>query len=190
MWPGSSPDRIRLRPGPTLMGGIVIYSIDPGLKATAWTLMHNDCRLIAFDMVEKALQIKDRLKALPADVDVVIERPVCRRHSGSEVSETAIFTGMLASYADHCRVTFLTRSKIRGVLGATRGGDAKVIKRLVQRFAPGQANHGKGTKKDPGYFYGMKADIWQAYAAGVAFNTMVTRDTKDDREYLKKWRVF
>ena len=38
---------------------------------------------------------------------------------------------------------------------------------LVDRFAPGQPNHGKGTKAEPGFFYGFRADVWQAFALAV-----------------------
>jgi hypothetical protein len=38
---------------------------------------------------------------------------------------------------------------------------------IVDRFASGQPNRGKGTKAKPGWFYGFRADIWQAYALAV-----------------------
>lgn len=47
--------------------------------------------------------------------------------------------------------------------------DRGVIQYLTHRFAEGEKNYGKGTKKKPSWFYGFKADIWQAYALGVAY---------------------
>ena len=51
--------------------------------------------------------------------------------------------------------------------GSSRAKDSNVIQYLVDRFAPNEHNKGKGTKKDPGWFYGFKADVWQAYALAV-----------------------
>jgi len=53
------------------------------------------------------------------------------------------------------------------LLGRTNLKDSHIIAHLVGRFAKSSKNHGKGTKKEPDYFYGIKADIWQAFAVGV-----------------------
>jgi hypothetical protein len=45
--------------------------------------------------------------------------------------------------------------------------DSNISQALVDRFAPGQSNHGKGTKASPGWFYGFAKDVWQAYALAV-----------------------
>lgn len=45
--------------------------------------------------------------------------------------------------------------------------DSNIIQALVDRFAYGLPNRGKGTKAEPGWFHGFKDDIWQAYALAV-----------------------
>ena len=47
--------------------------------------------------------------------------------------------------------------------------DKGVRNALVERFAYGQPNFGKGTKAAPGWFYGFAADAWSAYAIAVTF---------------------
>jgi hypothetical protein len=86
-------------------------------------------------------------------------------------------------------VYLITRSKVKGTLGVSRGDDAKVNHYLHQRFAPGVRNHGKGTKKDPGFFYGFSGDAWAAYALGVAYLDLVERNTKKDQQYLIDGRI-
>ena len=47
--------------------------------------------------------------------------------------------------------------------------DSNITQALVDRFAPNTRNKGKGVKAEPGFFYGFKKDIWQAYALGVTY---------------------
>ena len=41
--------------------------------------------------------------------------------------------------------------------------DSNIRQALIDRFGP------VGTKKNPGWFYGFKADIWSAYAVGITY---------------------
>ena len=50
-----------------------------------------------------------------------------------------------------------------------RANDKRIKDALVSRFAKGVQNMGKGTKKNPGWFYGFKKDLWQAYAVGITY---------------------
>ncbi len=52
-----------------------------------------------------------------------------------------------------------------------RAKDRNVTQALVDRFSYSRhkAKGGSGVKADPGYFYGFKKDIWQAFAVGVTY---------------------
>jgi len=163
-----------------------IVAIDPGTKRCGAVLVCIDDykpfapTVLSFDLLTRDHHFENNIRPF----DMVIEKPVCQKWSGSDVSETAIMCGRFAHMA-YNDVYFLTRSKVKGVLGQTRGNDATVKDYLVERFAPGVRNHGKGTRKEPGWFYGFKGDAWAAYALGVAYIDMLKRSSKADLNYLK-----
>lgn len=90
-------------------------------------------------------------------------------------------------------VYLITRAKVKGrLLGRPSGGksvDSQIITYLVNRFSPDGLNSGKGTKSDPGFFYGFKGDIWQAYALGVAYIDMFDEGKSKDLKYLEGGKI-
>lgn len=91
---------------------------------------------------------------------------------GETVFETCVAIGRFeqildANDIDHARM--YRREVKRQLCGTVTAKDANVTAALVDKFAPGEPNRGKGTKASPGWFYGFRADIWQAYALAVAY---------------------
>lgn len=90
--------------------------------------------------------------------------------AGRDVFDTCRWIGRFEQIvADRgSRPELVLRARVKTHLcGTPKAKDSNVAQALVDRFAPGQRNRGKGTKSAPGWFYGFARDIWQAYALAV-----------------------
>lgn len=88
---------------------------------------------------------------------------------GAEVFETCVWIGRFQQ-ALFCRVpvSLVKRHPVKlHLCHSSQAKDSNIRQALVDRFASGQPNHGKGTKSTPGWFYGFHADVWAAYALAV-----------------------
>ena len=92
---------------------------------------------------------------------------------GQTVFDTCVWIGRFYElWSQWCDVHKMFRKEIKmNLCGQTRAKDSNIRQALVDRFSYERhaAKGGKGTKADPGWFYGFKSDVWQAYALGVTW---------------------
>lgn len=153
---------------------MTVLAIDPGNTESAYALIRADGSPLHFDKLpNEHLLIRLSNHALGGATDQVAIEMVASYGMpvGADVFETCVWVGRfyeavlrrvgrepqlvkrLPVKAHHCH--------------SGKATDANVKQALVDRFACGVRNHGKGTKAAPGWFYGFYRDIWQAYALAV-----------------------
>lgn len=167
VFPEYADKAARKRPAPTR-----ILAIDPGNEHSAWVRLDSDDRKPIRFAKEPSAAVLDwidyyRPAVLAIEMIASYGMPV-----GREVFDTCVWIGRYAQHAHHVdqgievRLVFRQPVKIHHC-HSSKAKDSNVRQALVDRFAPGQPNYGKGTKAAPGWFYGFSADIWQSYALGV-----------------------
>ncbi len=150
-------------------GEAMIIAIDPGPEKSAFAIIDYDYRILEA-MILPNWQVMQVLEDWPDgkqnEAELAIEMvtsygmPV-----GAEVFETVFWIGQFWQATKG----FQARTRIRrldvktNLCHDSRAKDGNVIQALKDRFGD------KGTKANPGWFYGFKADMWQAYAVGVTY---------------------
>jgi len=151
-----------------------ILAIDPGSTHSGVCLMNSsNYRPLKHGKIPNEsffeLEVGD---GVPGRVLVVIEETQnYGMPAGRDLRDTIRWSGRLQQhFVSHgFTVEYVPRTTVKLVLCNTpKAKDGNVVQALVDRFAPGQANKGKGTKGNPGWFHGFANDAWQAYALGVA----------------------
>lgn len=149
-----------------------IIAIDPGNSQSGYCIIDlKTLRPLEFGKISN----EDLLKklALAADNEwrwAVIEMvasygmPV-----GREVFDTVLWIGRFFQVLNNqCPVRLLCRLQEKmHICHNPKANDASIRHALIDRFAEHDLKTGRGTKKNPDFFYGFKADIWAAYAVGL-----------------------
>jgi hypothetical protein len=166
----------------------MILAIDPGSTESGYALIEPvTCKPVEAGKIPNE-QLLDHLRQWlvygPEDyvTSVAIEMIASYGMSvGQDIFETCVWIGRFAQtcesfggYGLPCDLVYRKNVKLH-LCHTTKAKDANITQALIDRFASGEPNRGKGTKADPGWFYGFKADIWQAYALAV-----LTADTATD----------
>lgn len=149
---------------------MMIFAIDPGNIQSAYCIMNDQYELLEF----AKLNNKDVTAVLTQKLNtmdiVSIERvasygmPV-----GREVFETCEWIGRFAQEAEKLLpVSYIYRKDEKMyICGDMRAKDSNIRQALIDRFAKFDLKNGKGTKKNPDFFYGVSKDCWAAIAIAV-----------------------
>lgn len=142
----------------------MILAIDPGNIESAYCVIDKQTyKPIEFGKIDNELLLI-KLSELKYD-DLVIEMiasygmPV-----GKEVFETCVWIGRFIQIRTSPSYSYVYRKEEKiNLCNSMKAKDSNIRQALIDRFGE------VGTKKNQGWFYGFKADIWSAYAVGITY---------------------
>lgn len=154
---------------------MTVFAIDPGNEYSAYCVMNDKYELIEFDKLQNKQCMSKMLEWLDKTDNIVIERvasygmPV-----GREVFETCEWIGRFSQEAEKkVPVKYIYRRDEKlAICFDSKAKDANIRAALIERFAKHDFKNGKGTKKNPDFFYGMAKDTWAACAVCVTYLDM------------------
>ena len=151
----------------------MILAIDPGNIESGWCLIGDDYKII--DKGKDKNESIERLAIVAGQPDEIVIEMVASYGMavGQTVFETCVWIGRFIEIGQqYGEVSMIYRKDIKmNICGQTRAKDSNIRQALIDRFSYDRhkAKGGKGTKSDPGFFFGFKSDIWAAYALGVTY---------------------
>ena len=138
----------------------MLLAIDPGTLESAYVVMDEKTRKpIEFEKTDNFSVLRRIQSLVDSSYTVAIEMvasygmPV-----GAEVFDTCVWIGRfdLAASQMRARIRFVYRKEEKLYLcGYLTAKDRDITRALVERYARGAPNYGKGTKGMPGFFYGF-----------------------------------
>lgn len=153
-----------------------VLAVDPGNIKSGYVIAEYDendiTRVLRVGKVENAEMMQ--IIAESAEMDFAIEMIAGMGMTvGKEVFDTCVWIGRFWERAlarDFRTMQYIYRREEKLCLcGSARAKDANIRQALADRYAPGQPNFGKGTKKQPGFFFGFSADMWAAMAVATTY---------------------
>lgn len=161
----------------------MILAIDPGCTESAFALLDKNLKIIRFgkianeDLLDDLNMDRFFLDEFHKPIDLehfAIEMVACYGMPvGKEVFDTVFWIGRFwenANFKEENKKFIYRKEETMNLCGSMKAKDGNIIQALKDRFGD------RGTKKNPGWFYGVKADCWQAVAVGVTYHDL----------YLKK----
>lgn len=153
-----------------------IFAIDPGNTYSALAVIDRDTlRPLETCILENSVMLwKLAQTPLQASDRAVIEKVASYGMAvGETVFETVFWTGRFYEVLSR-RLTLppdrLPRMEEKmHICHDSRAKDTNIRRALIDRFAEHDFRSGRGTVKNPDFFFGFKKDIWAAYAVGLTY---------------------
>lgn len=143
----------------------MILSIDPGNIQSAYVIMDNDCKPIKFGLIDN----NDMLNVVKSEkYDTLVVEMVASYGMavGKTVFDTCVWIGRFIEAANNRNIPYEQIYRIEEkttICYDSRAKDANIRQALIDLFGE------VGTKKNPGWFYGFKKDMWAAFAVGYTY---------------------
>ena len=146
-----------------------VLAIDPGNRKSAWCMIDGETlKPLSFGKEENQV-VLDAVQHLSYN-RIVIERVASYGMAvGRDVFETCEWVGRFTQAARVPPDYVYRQEEKLHICGDSRAKDTNIRRALIDRFAQHDIKNGKGTKKNPDWFYGFSADVWQAYAVAVTY---------------------
>ena len=152
-----------------------ILAIDPGTYESAYVIYENGEPLRVFGKIKnEEFYQKVMLPSLNCYDVIVIEMirsqgmPV-----GKEVFETCLWIGKFMQRGEDLKreVKLVYRHDIKIFLcGSSRAKDSNIRQAIIDRLGV------PGTKKSPGWTYGVSGDVWAALAVAIFTSNKLTKN--------------
>jgi hypothetical protein len=154
----------------------MFLSIDPGSTESAYVVCREeDLKPMVFGKVENTWLISHIASTIKfwnvKHVAIELMQCIGGKNSGvgKETFETCYFIGELSYCITHTTkikeiVPIYRNDEKIGICGTMMANDSLIRMALIEKYAKHDFKGGKGTKSNPDWFFGFKADIWQAYA--------------------------
>ena len=158
-----------------------ILAFDPGNEYTAYCLIDRETRKpVEFGKVLNDEALRYLYNQFDEEIDAVVIEMVASYGMavGASVFQTCVMSGRLTEAAKYTgrEVDYIYRMEEKmAICHDSKAKDANIRQALIDRFAQHDKKNGKGTKKNPDWFYGFAKDEWAAYAVGnnlVGFGKM------------------
>lgn len=149
-----------------------VLAIDPGNVESGWVLIDNYIPMKFGKQRNMDLRSELLFGEIISEPEVTVVEMIASygMAAGQTVHDTSRWVGRFQEAGVNVHLMFRKEVKLN-LCGLTRAKDSNIRQALIDRFSYDRhkAKGGKGTKKDPGFFYGFSQDVWQAYALGVTY---------------------